>query len=94
MSGAPLEIAVDFATAVLGVWLISVGIVGFFLRTIALPRRLVFGLAGLLALMPSGLFPGAIYFAAVGAIAGLVLIAVELRASRAAKLTPASAPPG
>jgi TRAP transporter 4TM/12TM fusion protein len=88
MVGDPFEIAFDFATAVLGVWLVSVGIVGFFLRPLAVPRRLAFGAAGVLALIPSGLFAGAVYAAMIGLAAGVVLIADELRLRRKIAGTP------
>ncbi len=83
MVGQPGEIAFDFVTAVLGVWLISVAIVGFFLRSLTTPQRAMFFVAGVLTLLPSGAFPGAIYAAVVGIVAGAVLIVIELRAKRA-----------
>src|SRR5690606_155190 len=52
MIGGPLEILVAFVTAAGGVWLISIAIVGFFVRKLSLLRRLAFAIAGLAALIP------------------------------------------
>jgi TRAP transporter 4TM/12TM fusion protein len=87
MIGAPLDIVIAFSTAGAGVWLVSIGIVGFFLRPLGAPMRLAFGAAGLLALVPAGAFAGAVYTDVVGVLAGAALLLNELRLRRAAART-------
>jgi TRAP transporter 4TM/12TM fusion protein len=87
MVGAPLEIVIACVTAAFGVWLVSIAMVGFFLRALVPWRRGLFAVAGLLALVPAGAFGGATYTDVVGVALGLALLALELRAGRAARLT-------
>jgi TRAP transporter 4TM/12TM fusion protein len=82
MIGAPLEIAIAFVTAAMGVWLVSIAIVGFFTRTLSAAHRLAFAGAGLLALIPAGAFEGAVVTDFVGVAIGAGLILWEVRARR------------
>ena len=41
LRGEPYDIAVAIITAVLGIWLVSIGVVGYFLRPVALPLRIL-----------------------------------------------------
>jgi TRAP transporter 4TM/12TM fusion protein len=92
MIGAPIDIAIALATATLGVWLISIGIVGYFVRKLTMWRRLAFTTAGLLSLIPAGGFEGAVYTDIAGVLAGAALVMLELRARRRARF--AAATPG
>ncbi|MFQ5912173.1 MAG: TRAP transporter permease [Nitrospinota bacterium] len=69
-------------TAILGVWLVSIGIAGYFQRRIAPAMRVAFAVTGLFALLPVGAFPGAAYAAAAGSLGGLAFIGLELAAAR------------
>ena len=82
LQGAPWAVALAVATAVAGVWLVSIAIAGYFLRPLAAPWRLAFAVSGLLALIPAGAYPGAIYTDAVGMLAGLALIGYEILSRR------------
>jgi TRAP transporter 4TM/12TM fusion protein len=83
LQGAPWAVALAAATAMAGVWLVSIAVTGFFLRALSPAWRLAYALAGLLALIPAGAFPGAIYTDVIGMLAGLGMIAYELRLRRA-----------
>jgi len=82
LQGTPWAVALAAVTAVAGVWLVSIAITGFFLRPLAAPRRAAFAVAGLMALIPAGAFPGAIYTDVAGTLAGLALLAYEIAARR------------
>ena len=88
MQGAPLEILLAASTAVFGVFLCSVAMVGFMVRPLGLLHRLVFLVTGLLALLPYDAFAGATYTDAVGVAFGLLLLSIELWRK------PAAAAPG
>ncbi|SFH27380.1 TRAP transporter, 4TM/12TM fusion protein [Palleronia marisminoris] len=82
MIGAPMDIAVAIATAVIGVWLISAALAGYFLNPLTLVMRTLFAVAGLMALVPAGAFPGAGVTDLVGVGAGLVLMGIDMAARR------------
>jgi TRAP transporter 4TM/12TM fusion protein len=79
------EIMLAVVTAVAGVWLVSIGIAGYFVREIGAASRLAFTAAGLLALIPAGAFAGALYTDLVGVLAGGLLITLEVVAGRGAR---------
>jgi TRAP-type uncharacterized transport system fused permease subunit len=78
MQGDPLDIALAFITASTGIYLVSVGVVGFMTRPIGPALRIAFAVAGLLMMIPANGFPGAIWTDVVGFIVGAGLIASEL----------------
>ena len=78
LQGAAGEVALAVITAVAGVFLGSVGVVGFLLRPLPIPLRLLFFAAGVLALIPSGTFRHAIYTDIVGVLLGVGLVTWEL----------------
>jgi TRAP-type uncharacterized transport system fused permease subunit len=80
--GAPEAVALAIVTAVMGVWLVSIGIAGYFARTLGAPMRLLFSAAGLMALIPAGAFPGAGYTDIAGVLIGAALIVREVAAAR------------
>lgn len=81
--GEPLAIAGAVATAVLGVWLVSIAFAGYFMRPLGPAMRLLFGVAGILSLIPAGAFPGAVWTDVAGVVLGLGLLAREVAATRA-----------
>jgi TRAP transporter 4TM/12TM fusion protein len=88
LKGEPASIALAVATAVLGIWLTSIGLVGYFMRPLAAWIRLLFVIAGLLSLIPAEAFPHAVLTDIVGAGMGAVLIGWEwLAARRQTRLT-------
>ena len=80
--GEPWPIALATVTAIAGVWLVSISIAGYYVRRLPNGARLAFAAAGLLALIPAGAFPGAVYTDILGTVVGAALIARELFATR------------
>jgi TRAP transporter 4TM/12TM fusion protein len=87
MQGNPLLIGWAVLTAALGIWLGTIGVVGYFYRPVGGWRRPAFIAAGVLTLIPADMFPGAVLTDLAGLALGGTLIAGELLRRRAAKLT-------
>ena len=81
--GNATAIALAVVTAIVGVWLVSIALAGYFMRPLAVPVRVTFAIAGLLALTPAGAFPGAEYTDLAGAAIGMAMVAYEYFAGRA-----------
>ena len=64
-------------TAVAGVWLVSIAIVGYFRRHLTVIQRVTFTLTGFLLLFPSGVFDGAGWTDVAGGIIGAIVIGKE-----------------
>jgi TRAP transporter 4TM/12TM fusion protein len=79
MQGPPLTIAWAVLTASLGIWFGTIGVVGYFYAPVAAVRRALFILAGVFALIPADMFPGAIFTDIAGRARGGFLVARELR---------------
>jgi TRAP transporter 4TM/12TM fusion protein len=77
MIGDPLHILIDFVTALVGIWLMSFGFVGYSMRPIAWPERATYMVVGAMLLAPIALFPQAIYLNIAGAAAGALLVGRE-----------------
>ena len=82
MIGTPLEIGGAIMTAGLGVWLISAALAGYFSGLLSTRMRLLFCAAGLLALIPSDAFAGAVYTDAIGVALGLALMLYDVYCRR------------
>ena len=85
MIGAPLEIAIAILTATVGVWLISAALAGYFSTRMTTRGRILFAAFGLMALIPAGAFPGALWTDLVGVVGGLGLMAFEIVKARRAR---------
>jgi len=83
MSGHPLTIAWAVLTAALGVWMGTIGVVGYYSRPLALPQRALFLLAGVLCLIPADAFRGAVFTDLAGLALGAVLLGREVMYERA-----------
>jgi TRAP transporter 4TM/12TM fusion protein len=70
-------IAINFITAVAGIWFIAAAVMGYSFRQLRLADRLVYGIAGLLLLLPVELFELAKWLNALGALLGIALTAWE-----------------
>ncbi|WP_423738616.1 TRAP transporter permease [Chelativorans petroleitrophicus] len=75
--GDPMEVTIAILTAGLGVWLISAALAGYFMSRLSPVLRVLFGFFGLMALIPAGAFPGAIYTDIIGVCGGIALLAME-----------------
>jgi TRAP transporter 4TM/12TM fusion protein len=83
MKGEPLAILWAVLTASLGIWLGTIGVVGYLQRAVGPAARALFIVAGVLTLIPFDMFPGAVFTDVVGLTLGAVLVARELRVRRA-----------
>ena len=72
-----LRVVVDVATAVGGVWLLSISMVGYMLQPLALPLRGSIFVAGVLLLVPYKIAPAGYWTSVAGAGLALLLIAWE-----------------
>ena len=77
-------------TAAFGVWLVSAALAGYFVTVLSTPMRALFGIAGLLSLIPAGAFEGAIYTDVVGIALGLAVMGYSIYAERAARSSQAA----
>lgn len=77
MIGAPFDIALAILTATVGVWLVSAALAGYFVGRLNAAVRTLFGITGLLALVPADAFPGAVWSDVVGVAGGFILIATD-----------------
>ena len=77
-----LVTVITIATAALGVWLVSSGMIGFFVRHMNVPVRAGFVFAGVLLTIPSEIGVWAAWTDVVGAVAGALLAWFEIMAKR------------
>jgi len=83
MHGHPLVIAWAVLTAGIGIWLGTLGVVGFFYREIPPWQRALFIVAGVLALIPADMFRGAWLTDVAGLALGGTLLAREFARRKA-----------
>jgi len=88
MAGNPLLIAWAVTTAALGIWMGTIGVVGYFYAPLSPGRRWLFVVAGVLTLIPADMFPGAVYTDVVGLALGAALLARELGFGRRRRRKP------
>jgi len=82
MRGEPIDVAVAFISSMIGVWLGSVAMMGYFLRPITPVMRIVYGAVGAGLLAPAQAYDGGDLVRISAAVVAVVLIAVEFRARR------------
>ncbi len=79
--GPPMQIAIAVVTAVFGVWLMSSAAVGYFMRPLNLPMRVLFAATGLAALIPAGAIPEfGVLLDIVGVVGGIAAVLYEYMA--------------
>ena len=78
MIGKPVEIAQAIVTAFIGVWLVSIGIAGYFVRPLGWISRILFAIGGILALIPANAFTGGYWTDIIGVGMAIVLIGYEV----------------
>jgi TRAP transporter 4TM/12TM fusion protein len=84
LRGAPSDIVIAAATAVMGVWLISAALAGYFTGRLAPVMRLLFGAFGMLALIPAEAFAGAVITDFTGVAGGVLLMGLDFARNRRA----------
>ena len=82
-------VALAIVTATLGIWLVSIAMIGYFMRALSPAMRGLFGFSGLMALIPAGAFPGAVWTDIIGAVLGAILLAREVWLVRFRERAPA-----
>jgi TRAP-type uncharacterized transport system fused permease subunit len=83
--GLSVDLAIAVSTAVVGVWLVCVGAIGYFLRDIGWPMRFAFAIAGILLMVPRDVAVWALWSDLAGLGLGVVLVAWEWMQSRRAR---------
>jgi TRAP transporter 4TM/12TM fusion protein len=77
LTGDPMTIAVAVVTALAGVWMVCAAFAGFLLRTLDVPTRIGFGIAGLLLFVPAEAMHYGGLTDAAGLALGAILVARE-----------------
>jgi TRAP transporter 4TM/12TM fusion protein len=72
--GAPGDIALAIVTAMIGIWLISAAIAGFFTSALSAGSRLAFGLSGIMCLIPAQAFTNGLLVDVLGLMLGAALM--------------------
>jgi TRAP-type uncharacterized transport system fused permease subunit len=78
MNGDPLTIVWSVLTAALGIWMGTIGVVGYYSAPIGVLRRILFVAAGVLLLIPSDAFRGAVLADVAGLLLGGPLLLREM----------------
>jgi TRAP transporter 4TM/12TM fusion protein len=78
MNGSAWSIAITLVTALAGVWLVSMAVMGYWLRPIAGMWRVLFAVAGMALLLPIDVASSAIWINLAGVVAMAVLLGLEL----------------
>jgi TRAP transporter 4TM/12TM fusion protein len=78
MQGNPFIVLIDFFAALAGVFLVSIGVVGYLFRRVSLWERGAFVLSGLALVLPTRAFNGAIACILLGFFLAIVLLAREI----------------
>ncbi|MGE0039211.1 MAG: TRAP transporter permease [Xanthobacteraceae bacterium] len=87
MQGQPINIAVAVATAFMGVWIATAGMLGYFFRPMRWPIRAAYIASGLALLVPNQAFDGAGYLEVAGFLVAAATIGGEFLVTR--RLRPA-----
>jgi len=87
MQGTPLAIAWASVTTALGIWMGTIGVVGYFYAPIGAARRALFLVAAILLLIPADAFPGAVYTDLAGLTLGAALLGREIVRARRPAVT-------
>jgi TRAP-type uncharacterized transport system fused permease subunit len=85
MEGTPLAIVFAAFTAMIGVWLVSIGIVGHLVRNLNVVERILFMVSGIALVIPADAFHGALATDIGGFVLGAALVAREYLFKRPAR---------
>jgi TRAP transporter 4TM/12TM fusion protein len=75
--GSTYDIVLNIATAVIGVYVISVAALGYFTRPISLPWRMALLAVGVAALLPTVLTPGGAFVELTGSVLSILFLCYE-----------------
>jgi TRAP transporter 4TM/12TM fusion protein len=90
MEGPPHAVVLATITAALGVWLVSVGVVGYLARAQSAVERALYVISGIALVTPADAFPGALATDVAGFALGVVLVLRELLLRRRANAAKAA----
>jgi TRAP transporter 4TM/12TM fusion protein len=79
LRGNPVDVALSVLTAAGGVWLGSAAFAGFLFKELGIVKRLGFGAAAMLMLLPNDAFAGVLWLELAGLAAGAALVLAETR---------------
>jgi TRAP-type uncharacterized transport system fused permease subunit len=82
MQGSIVDIVAVTLTSLFGIWLICAAMTGYFVKTMNWKIRVAFALAGIMLLSPHQVSDMLLWINIAGALAGIALIAYELKARR------------
>ena len=82
MDGSPTLIIIDVVTAFAGTCLVSMGIMGYFLRHLSVWERIIFGVSGLALISPSTAFEGSHLYNGLGFAVGIIMVGREIHKRR------------
>jgi TRAP-type uncharacterized transport system fused permease subunit len=83
MQGSIVDIVTVTLTSLFGIWLICAAMTGYFTRVLPVGMRLAFAAAGIMLLSPHQAAEALLWLNIFGALAGIALLAYELKARRA-----------
>jgi TRAP-type uncharacterized transport system fused permease subunit len=83
MKGPPLTVAIDFVSALAGLWFVSAAIMGYSLGALSRSLRVLFLAAGLCLLVPTGAADWARWVNVIGMLLAVGLVLAERRSRRA-----------
>jgi TRAP transporter 4TM/12TM fusion protein len=90
MRGNPFAIVVDFVFAMAGIWFVCAGMMGFGLRPLAIPWRLVYGIIGIGLFVPDEAVPGGRWVNLGAAALGAAIVGTEWALRRRAQAAAAA----
>ncbi len=77
MEGSPLRIIIISCTAIVGIWMVSTGIIGFMATRMNMLSRIAIVVAGVLLMLPSSRIPYARWSDVIGAIIAALIVAIQ-----------------
>jgi TRAP transporter 4TM/12TM fusion protein len=77
LQGSPIAIVLDVATAIVAIWIISAGVIGYSIRRLKIGERFIYFIAGACLMFPVGSFSAARWFNIVGAAIAVALFVWE-----------------
>ncbi|MCY4192118.1 MAG: TRAP transporter fused permease subunit [Rhodospirillaceae bacterium] len=91
LQGSAMSVGLSITTALFGVFLVSIAVIGFLLAPVAGPLRISYAIAGLALIIPIDAFSAAPWVNLIGGAVGAVLVATEVIRRRTRTAVAASA---
>ncbi len=91
LQGSAMSVGLSITTALFGVFLVSIAVIGFLLAPVAGPLRISYAIVGLALIIPIDAFSAAPWVNIIGGAVGAVLVATEVIRRRTRTAVAASA---